>query len=227
MGAEHGNGPKQARMRWALREVRSVLTLGIMLLVYGGCATVAGQDIFQSIDNDQRAWTPQEWGMLKSGYVNWQNAAAPLTKYVLISEGDFLCGIRFVNFRRGQDKTEGSVWSSGDETLFGAYEWYVFAREGARVRIAEQGKRVVQRSALRGFGHFVIAGGHENVQCGNRQFGWQYPAGIVFSQVPNSDRKIAPTRWEQASDIDLNDPKLVWYSFDQKREPKRIPLEQL
>lgn len=202
-------------------------TLVIALLVCGGCATVAGQDIFQSINKDQHAWTPQEWAMLKSGYVNWHNAAAPLNKYVLISEGDFLCGIRFVNFRRGQDKTEGSVWSSGDETLSSAYEWHAFARDGARVRIVEHGSGVAQRTALRGFGRFVIAGGHENIQCGNRQFGWLYPAGIVFSQVPNSERKIALTRWEQASDIDLNDPKLVWYSFDQKRESKRIPLGQL
>src|SRR5687768_6012213 len=124
MGAEQSN-----RSQRTLQLTSVKLALGVVFLVCGGCATVADRDIFQSVDKDQRAWMPQEWAMLESGYVNWHNAAAPLNRYVLISEGDFLCGIRFVNFRRGQDSTEGSVWSSGDETLSSAYEWYVFIRD--------------------------------------------------------------------------------------------------
>jgi hypothetical protein len=39
--------------------------------------------------------------------------------------------------------------------------------------------------------------------------------------------RLAPTRWESVGDIRLDDPRLTWYSFDQKREELRVRLENL
>jgi hypothetical protein len=206
-------------IRLALVAVLVTLTLS--------CASSSGEDIFQSSEKDSAKWMPLETSTLRFARIGWSNASAPFKRILLIRDGEFLCAVRFVNFRRGGDKTTGSVWSSGDETLISAYEWYVLEHNNERARVKSSGKATVKSTALSGIGRFVIAGGSENIRCGERKFGWDYPSGISFSQVPGSDMKLAPTRWESAEDIKLDDPKLTWYPFDQKREPLRIRLENL
>ena len=202
--------------------------VAILTSVVLSCATSSAEgDIFQSVDQDSKRWTPIETRTLRFARIGWHNASAPFQKYLLIKDGDFLCAVRFVNFRRGSDKSDGSIWSSGDETLISAYEWYVFEQDSSRVRVKDSGKATVKSTALKGIGRFVVSGGAENIRCGHRKFGWDYPSGINFSQVPGSNMKLAPTRWASTEDIRLDDPKLAWYSFDGKREEARIPLENL
>jgi hypothetical protein len=38
---------------------------------------------------------------------------------------------------------------------------------------------------------------------------------------------LAPTRWTNIADIRIDDPHLVWYSFDPKRKGVRIPSGDL
>ena len=199
----------------------------ILVPVTLSCASSSGEDIFQSSEKDSAKWMPLETSTLKFAWVGWSSAYAPFKRLLLIRDGEFLCAVRFVNYRRGGDRTAGSVWSSGDETLIGAYEWYLLEQNNERARVKSSGKATVKSTALSGIGRFVIAGGPENIRCGDRKFGWNYPSGISFSQVPGSDMKLAPTRWESADDIKLDDPKLTWYSFDQKRQELRIRLEDL
>ena len=160
--------------------------------------------------------THLERATVSSGRVGWSSASPPLRKYLLISDGEFLCAIRFVNYVRGQDASEGSIFSSGGETLTSAYEWARLERDGNRVRVTKEGKDVVKRTPLKGIGRFVIAGGPGSVQCGERTFGWEYPAAVNFSQAPNSAMALAPTRWEAIQDIRLDDAKLKWYAFEPK-----------
>jgi hypothetical protein len=155
----------------------------------GGGSVGAGADV-------ERAWTALERSTISSGRVGWSSASPTLRKYLLISDGGFLCAIRFVNYVRGQDASEGSIFSSGQETLTSAYEWARLEKDGNGVRVTKEGKDVVKRTPL-------------------------------FSQVPNSAMKLAPTRWEDLRDIRLDDAKLKWYSFEPKREQVRIPIDQL
>ena len=202
--------------------------VAILTSVVLSCAISSAEgDIFQSVDQDSKRWMPIETRTLRSARIGWHSASAPFQKFLLIKDGDFLCAVRFVNFRRGGDKTDGSIWSSGDETLTSAYEWKVLESDGKGVRVRNAGKATAKSAALKGIGRFVVAGGAENIRCGDRTFGWDYPSGINFSQVPGSNMRLAPTRWDSTEDIRLDDPKLNWYSFDQKREEVRIPLENL
>ena len=202
-----------------------LLLIGLSLSL--GCSAMGDKDIFTSMDEDRRSWTSVERSTMTAAYVYWSNASAPLGRYLLIRDGDFLCAVRFLNFRRGRDASEGSVWSSGQETLTSAYEWYELDQVGSAVTVKDQGKSTAKFTAPWGFGHLVLGGGPENVRCGKREFGWHYPANIDFFQRPDSDRKLAPTRWDQISDIRLDDARLVWYSFDPKRRDLRIPLGNL
>jgi hypothetical protein len=184
-------------------------------------------DIFEPAEEDKRSWTAVERSAITSAYVTWSNISPPLGKLLLIEDGEFLCAVRFVNFRRGGDATKGSVFSSGQETLTSAYEWYELERAGSTVKVKDQGKATVRFTAPWGLGHMVVGGGYGNVRCGQREFGWRYPSAIDFSQASDSRRRLAPTRWEKVGDVRLDDPRLTWYSFAPKRQDLRIPLSQL
>jgi hypothetical protein len=200
----------------------------ILIVISPACSSLSsGNDIFTSVEVDSAHWKSTETASLRYADINWHNASPPFKRYILISDAQFLCAIRFVNFRRGRDSNPGSFWSSGEETLTSAYEWNVLEQVGNYVKIKESGKATVKFSAPKGFGHLIVAGGYGNVICGKRKFGWQYPAGIVFSQASNSSMRLAPTPWSTISQIRLDTPKLNWYTFDQNRKEVRIPINEL
>ncbi len=201
--------------------------VGLLSCFLAGCSATASKDIFQPNGTEGKTWTALERSTLASAQVGWANASAPFKRYLIIDDGEFLCAVRFVNYLRGQDADSGSLWSSGEETLTSAYEWNVLQRMGEKVQIMGQGKDIVRRTALSGVGRLVISGGYGNIKCGNRKFGWQYPAGINFSQSPTSKMRLSPTRWEKIEDIRLDDPRLVWYSFDQNRKQIFISVANL
>jgi len=200
----------------------------ILAIITPACSSIsAGQDIFGSVEEDSVHWKSLEKGTLRYADINWQNASPPFKRYILISDRQFLCAIRFVNYRRGRDAKPGTFWSSGEETLTSAYEWNVIEQVGSHVKVKESGKATVKFSAPKGFGHLIVVGGYGNVICGKHKFGWRYPDGIVFSQASNSNMRLAPTRWLAISQIRLDDPKLNWYTYDQNRKEVRIPINEL
>jgi len=202
-----------------------IITLAIMT---PACSSISyGRDIFSSADEDSANWKSLEKATLRYADINWENASSPFQRYILISDTQFLCAIRFVNYRRGNDAKPGSFWSSGEETLTSAYEWNVIEKVGNHVKVKASGKATVKFSAPKGFGHLIVAGGYGNVICGKHKFGWRYPDGIVFSQAPNSRMRLAPTRWLAIHQIRLDDPNLNWYTFDQNRKEIRIPINKL
>jgi len=210
--------------------VKTRMRLCLVILLAGlhaGCSSVSGKDLSASSDDAKRTWTSLEHSTVNAAHVSWANAGAPLDKYLLIRDGDFLCAVRFVSYIRGQDARPASFWSSGEETLTAAYEWALLRHNDGTLSIADRGTDKVKFSAPRGFGHLIVGGGYGNVKCGDRKFGWQYPNAINFSQQEGSSMKLAPTRWDRIGDIKLDDAKLIWYSFDRQRKPIAIRLDDL
>jgi hypothetical protein len=201
--------------------------IAFLLYFCVGCSAMAAKNVFEATEEVKGTWTTIERSTLNQAHVSWMNASAPFNRYLLIKDGEFLCAVRFVNFLRGRDARSPSFWSSGEETLTAAYEWDVLAPKGDGVGAAESGKDTVKFSAPTGLGHLVMGGGYENVRCGSRKFGWQYPNSINFSQAPGSEMRLAPTGWDRVDQIKINAPTLVWYSFDTKRKPSAIPADDL
>ncbi len=205
--------------------------LGIVMcflgMVASGCSSAGGNHLVRPEENGESTWSALERSTVQFAHINWANASAPFERYLLIKDGQFLCAVRFINYWRGRDGRAGSFWSSGEETLSSKYEWDLLEASGVEVIVKSHGTGIVKFAAPWGFGHLILGGGYENIKCDGRDFGWQYPDAVDFSQSTQSDMMLAPSRWTRIEDIRLNDPKLVWYSFDEHRKDKEIPVGDL
>ncbi len=74
-------------------------------------------------------------------------------------------------------------------------------------------------------------GGSSAINCAGHRLDWEFPSWTGFVEVGSSrgGRKIeiAPTAWTDPSQIDLSDPHLKWYRYDEARDMTPIPLTEL
>jgi hypothetical protein len=160
--------------------------------------------------------------------------AAPLGYVLLARRGADLCALRFTEFHRAHVVGVGALFSSGDETVYGEYDWY-HQGDGSgdltRVNV-KSGHRTLKRAPVVGLGRLAFHRGSTVVVCGPFRLLWTYPTRIGFhgSNHPNDDKgnELAPTKRRDVRDIDARDPRLTWYRLDQRRtEAIRIPVDKL
>jgi hypothetical protein len=80
------------------------------------------------------------------------------------------------------------------------------------------------------FGHLIFNGNREIV-CGPIKLFWS-GRGAVYHfrlQQPQGDHgiELAPTPWSNVSEVNVFDPRITWYRYDEKRKRVNIPIDQL
>jgi hypothetical protein len=68
------------------------------------------------------------------------------------------------------------------------------------------------------------------VKCGSLMLQIQTPVAVTFFEgVEPRDQgiELAPTKWQDINEINLNDPRVKWYRYDKTRQNIRIPVEDL
>lgn len=174
-----------------------------------------------------------DWDRQDVAQVSWDGVAAPVGRLLLIrQEGRDVCAIRFLRVQRGDDKQPQTFFSSGDENVSAEYEWWLLRPSEAdgNVRGAQNGKGVVSKGPLVGLGRLAFRTGQSFIQCGAFSLWWDYPARVRFhGAVRQGDYgvEIAPTGWKSVSEINLMEPSLKWYRYEEMRGFMGIPLESL
>jgi hypothetical protein len=161
--------------------------------------------------------------------------SAPMGRLLLARKGGTLCAFRFVSARRGHDKREPTSFSSGEESLFGEYEWALLEEpEKGRVKPVKSGKGEVSRKGSIGVGRLATRIGRPAVSCGEVKAVWAYPNRLTFvAETPtgafqyDNQLSLAPTAWREFSEINLADPRLKWYRLDSKRVERKVPVGEL
>ncbi len=84
------------------------------------------------------------------------------------------------------------------------------------------------------FGHGVTKGAKVNVRCGPIELWWSAGPQRTWLYFNRSDQdqrdygiELAPTPWETAEEVNLKDPRIKWYRYDEKRTIVIVPLEKL
>jgi hypothetical protein len=139
--------------------------------------------------------------------------------------GSDLCAIRFTKFHRGED-VPGGFFTLGGPTFYAEYDWFDLTEPAVR---SGQGKL----SDKPGYGIpllFPMFTGSHWVKCRSFAPLWSYPTQVRF--VERNDARdygieLAPTNWREISEINLADPRLQWYRYDENRKPVLISSEYL
>jgi hypothetical protein len=156
-------------------------------------------------------------------FISWNGVSAPMGRILLMRRKGDVCAIRFAGFQR-KDLPPGFL-TDGGPSFHAEYEWYVAA---GRI---ESGRRQVNSKPSWGF--WPITGftrGSPIIKCASLEPLWSYPTTVTFfesGEQRDFGIELAPTNWREPSDMNLTDPQLRWYAYDEKRQPVLVPWEQL
>lgn len=156
----------------------------------------------------------------------------PVGRLLLIRRGADLCVVRFTKFHRGHDAKPKTWFHSGYENFYAEYEWYRPELNGDfRGLDGKRGYGMLRRGAVVGllFLNLGFPLGTDDVECGSLTPEWFYPTGVSFLVGTRYDHKLelAPTQWTELSQINLTDPKLKWYRYNESQADAFIPLKEL
>lgn len=160
------------------------------------------------------------------------SVSIPIGRFLLIRKGSNYCAVRFTRFHREPNKP--TLWSPGDDSEYAEYDWY-YQRDGSgdftKPNI-ESGHRELSRKPAIGLFHpLVWPRGDPFIKCGLFRLEWFYPTHVGFHMTNRKEddvgNELAPTKWRDISEVNVHDPRLKWYRFDEKREGVDIPIDQL
>jgi hypothetical protein len=167
---------------------------------------------------------------LKShAFVTWYDAGAPLGKFLLIRKDADVCAIRFTDYHRANDAKEPTVFNSGEESLDAKYQCFCQSERGRGFGNGTIGE--VSKRASWGIGRLAVQTGETNVKCGPFKLPWMYPTRVSFhvygTKLGDHGIELAPTRWSDIGEVNVNDARLQWFRYDEGRKATFIPSEAL
>ena len=149
----------------------------------------------------------------------------PRDRILLVRRQSDYCAIKFTKFWTG--KTE--------EDLFAAVESYYpnkkngyFSGKNVEVRKEELSSPKAGWSL---FGHPFAIGLKEKIQCGPFTLWWIGRGAVYFFERSQTQgdhgMEFAPTKWTDISEVNVFDPSLKWYRYDESRQRINIPIDKL
>lgn len=148
----------------------------------------------------------------------------PLGRMLLVRKDAEYCAVKFTRF-----------WTEkGAKEQYATYEVY-YQKDGSgnflnkNVKFS-QGKA----STLPPRGPFYPLKwqpGKPEVKCGSLKLLWGYKGFVCFFERGNSPGEhgieLAPTPWTSVKEVNVFDPRVKWYRYDEKRERGSIPVDKL
>jgi len=146
----------------------------------------------------------------------------PIGRIVLIRRGSEYCAVKFAEVWKG--KTESARFQN--------YESY-YQGDGTGDFSSKNAQftkdTLVDRQSVLGR-LYPVPFGHRNlyIKCGAVKLLWSDSGTLYFSESPGRGGvELAPTEWTDISQVNVFDPRLKWYRYDEKRKDIYIPIDQL
>lgn len=223
-----GNRSRPLRRRqWGLALVL------LASVIVGFFETGKAQDMEKLAEAD-RKYKDAEARARTHAAISYWGASAPLGRFLLIRNGNDFCAVRFTDFHRGGDAKPEARWTGGEESLYAEYDWY-YQGDGSgdftKPTVQSGHWKLSQKAAVGLFHPLVWPRGVTIVRCGPFRLGWIYPNNVGFHTTNRKEddrgNELAPTKWREIVEVNVRDPRLRWYRFDEKRQDIDIPIEQL
>jgi hypothetical protein len=156
----------------------------------------------------------------------------PLEKILLVRKGSEYCAIKFTKLWSENTSEIGTLFVASGSDEYAMYELYYqgdktgdFTKKNVKFK-----KEKLSYLKPRGIGRLAFTFGNQEIKCGT----------IELSAISNSVSfygegqkegdygiELAPTKWTDISEVNVFDPRIKWYRYDENRERVNIPVEQL
>jgi hypothetical protein len=149
--------------------------------------------------------------------VGFSWVSQPLNGILLIKTKNEYCAIKYTGYSRKGDKSESSVFKSGDESFDATIE--LWKPNWKAPKTIELSKR-----PFYGLGKIGFSPSNNRIRCGKSEFIWQYPTSTVILSKDTSSH-LAPTLLNNFKDVDFEDRSLTWFGYKEGRKIKLIQME--
>jgi hypothetical protein len=182
--------------------------------------------------------------------VYFSGVKMPLNRIILIRRENSFCALKFTRAWLEMDEERlklladdirlgGATAESARESAEKRYADYdsYFNRNGApdfSNGIIQKKEGTASLLPLRGaIRPFIYQPGNGCVECGSFKLLWSYKTGVSFIPVGKSSSardygiELAPTPWTDINEVNINDSRIKWYRYDDKRKRVFIPINGL
>jgi hypothetical protein len=197
-----------------------------------GMQSAGGQEV-ASDDGSRPPWAVVEQKIQSHALVGFEWVDQARGGILLIELPDRFCAVKFLSWHTGDKTSKGGMFHSDGVSQYAEIELVDLPPHPSRAMLSQAVARHVSLSwhPLLGIGRLTFQRGRTDVTCGHTQLPWLYPTAIFGSQTKHGDivgLRLAPTAWTRFSDIDLTDPMVRWYGYDESRDHvMEIPVEDL
>jgi hypothetical protein len=202
--------------------------------------TVSIKDIF--------AYTPERKAQPNEVGISSKGVEIPLNRIILIHKGNQYCALKFTNawiemdeerLKAYADLKKGRILDDVDREAamkkYADYESYYNDGSPNFTNGSVQRKEgTASLLPLRGpVRPFTYQPGNGCVECGQFKLLWSYKTAVTFIPLGKSSNirdygiELAPTPWTDIKELNIKDPRIKWYKYDEKRERVFIPIDKL
>jgi len=148
----------------------------------------------------------------------------PIGKYLLIRKGSDYCIIKFTKFWIGDTEND----------QFAEYESYYqddktgyFSNKNVQYRKDKLDRHKPTWSI---FGHPMTTG-NRNTRCGPIELFWSGRGSVYFHKLGQHQKdygiEMAPTPWKHIAQIDVFNPHIKWYRYNESRDCSNILIDKI
>lgn len=158
----------------------------------------------------------------------------PVGKILLVRKGSEYCAIIFTKVWSENTSEVGSFFVASGSDEYAMYESYYqgdktgdFSKENIQIK-----KEKLSYMKPRGIGRLAFTFGNQEIKCGSIRLS-AIGNSVSFYRKGQGQKEgdygigLAPTKWSNISEVNVFDPRLKWYSYDEKRQRVNIPIERL
>jgi len=172
------------------------------------------------------------WGEQKENNISFRSndvvitpvaVRMPLGKILLVRKDLEYCAIKFTKFWTGKTELD---WYANYESYYQGDKTGDFNKKNVQFK-----KEKLSFPKPRGIGRFAFSFGNKDVRCGPIKLFW-FGQGWVYFYSSSQDEgdygiELAPTKWTDISQVNVFDPRVKWYRYDEKRKDVNIPIDKL
>ncbi len=157
----------------------------------------------------------------------------PTNRIILIRTQNYLCAVKFASFHTGHHVHKANFFHGDGVSTYAKAKWVEFNLEPQKAMLRKAKPRSISLSSYPqvGIGRLSTQLGHDYIKCGGSRVPWSYPTGLslaLYFNVAETHIQLAPTAWTSFADINLADPRLKWYSYDENNDKvMAIPIALL
>lgn len=157
----------------------------------------------------------------------------PLEKILLVRKGLEYGAIKFTKVWSENTSEVGSIFVARGSDEYAIYESYYqgdssgdFSKSNVQFKSDK-----LSFPKPRGIGRLAFSFGNKEIKCGPIKLEWFGKGSVYFFREGQKEGdygiELAPTKWTDITQVNVFDPRLKWYRYDDKRKRVNIPVDKL